>query len=146
MSRSGYAEDEGDGALNVWRGAVASALRGRRGQAFLREMRDAMDAMPEKRLAAEVLAEPDGEVCAMGTVVMRRGLDVSDVDPDDYEIVAERLGLAEAMVREIAYLNDEHGWIWDAQARTGRMETPEERWARMREWVERQIAPTEPTR
>jgi hypothetical protein len=38
-----------------WRGAVASAIRGGRGQAFLREMLAAMDAMPVKRLVANEL-------------------------------------------------------------------------------------------
>ena len=70
MSRSGYS-DECDGwDLIRWRGAVASAIRGQRGQAFLREMLSALDAMPEKRLISEEL-ERDGEVCAMGAVGQR---------------------------------------------------------------------------
>jgi hypothetical protein len=42
MSRSGY-DDEGD--FGLWRGTVLAAIRGKRGQAFLREMKTAMDAM-----------------------------------------------------------------------------------------------------
>jgi hypothetical protein len=46
MSRSGYDESCDDNwGLICWRGAVASALRGRRGQAFLRELVDALDAV-----------------------------------------------------------------------------------------------------
>jgi hypothetical protein len=37
MSRSGYSDDLENWSLIRWRGAVASAIRGRRGQAFLRE-------------------------------------------------------------------------------------------------------------
>lgn len=137
MSRSGYVEDwDFDGTNNVWRGAVASAMRGKRGQAFLREMRDAMDAMPNKRLIEERLVTDSGEVCAMGTVCARRGLDVSDIDPEDYERVADRIGLSRAMVQEIAYHNDEGGFY---NYRERRGETPEERWVRMRAWVEKQI-------
>lgn len=52
MSRSGYSEDwDGENWTFIrWRGAVKSALRGKRGQAFLREALAALDAMPEKRL------------------------------------------------------------------------------------------------
>ena len=46
MSRSGYTDDMEDMWQHIcWRGAVASAIRGRRGQAFLREMLAAMDAI-----------------------------------------------------------------------------------------------------
>jgi hypothetical protein len=56
MSRSGYCEDMDDQWAHIrWRGAVTSAIRGRRGQAFLREMLAALDAMPEKRLVAGAL-------------------------------------------------------------------------------------------
>lgn len=136
MSRSGYSDDYSGAELAMWRGAVASALRGKRGQAFLREMRDAMEAMPNKRLIEESLVTVGGEVCAMGTVCARRGLDVSDLDPEDYEGVANRLGLSRAMVQEIAYMNDEDGYLW----RERRNETPEERWIRMHGWVEKHIA------
>ena len=64
MSRSGYSDDCSGRELNLWRGAVESAIRGKRGQAFLREMLVALDAMPEKRLIAGELVTPTGEVCA----------------------------------------------------------------------------------
>ena len=56
MSRSGYTDDFDDQwALIRWRGAVTSAIRGKRGQEFLREMAAAMDAMPEKSLSQKSL-------------------------------------------------------------------------------------------
>lgn len=128
MSRSGYHEDLEEWALIRWRGAVASAVRGRRGQAFLREMLAALDAMPRKRLIASELVTEEGEVCAMGAVCAARGVDVQKVDPDCPEDVAGILGLSEAMVREIAEKND-----------LSTRETSEHRWGRMREWVERHI-------
>ena len=58
MSRSGYSDDEGEpGQFAMWSGQVASAIRGKRGQAFLREMAEAMDAMPDKRLIAHDLRQ-----------------------------------------------------------------------------------------
>ena len=55
MSGSGYNDDCDGWALIRWRGAVASAIRGRRGQAFLRDLLAALDAMPDKRLVADAL-------------------------------------------------------------------------------------------
>lgn len=61
MSRSGYSEEEDEpGQFAMWRGQVASAIRGRRGQTLLREMLAAMDAMPVKRLIANSLREGRG--------------------------------------------------------------------------------------
>jgi hypothetical protein len=129
MSRSGYSDDCDDSnQLWLWRGAVASAMGGRRGQAFLREMLAAMDAMPEKRLVANEL-EQNGEVCAIGSVGRVRGIDMSKLDPKDPDTVASVFGIARAMAREIVDENDEsYG-----------NETPEQRWERMRRWVDSHI-------
>lgn len=54
MSRSGYTDDDDDPlATGRWRAQVRSAIRGKRGQAFLRELIAALDAMPEKALITE---------------------------------------------------------------------------------------------
>jgi hypothetical protein len=57
MSRSGFNLDgEYDQwACIRWQGAVKSAIRGKKGQAFLKELLSALDAMPEKKLIAEEL-------------------------------------------------------------------------------------------
>jgi hypothetical protein len=128
MSRSGYSDDNDQQQINLWRGAVASAIRGRRGQAFLKEMLAAFDALPEKRLIDADL-EHDGCVCSLGAVGRARGLDMSDIDPEDFEGVAGAFGLPESLAREVMYLNDDHY----------RCETPEERFVRMRAWVVKQI-------
>ncbi len=142
MSRSGYCDDNEDNWRHIcWRGAVNSAIKGKRGQAFLMELASSMDAMPVKRLVTEEL-QADGEFCTLGVVGAARNLDMSIIDPDDAEVVAEKFGLAEAMVREIVYENDErfgdYKWI-DGERKYVR-ETPEERWVRMRKWVDTQIS------
>lgn len=129
MSRSGYSEDYdwGDNpewAMIRWRGAVKAALCGARGQAFLAELIAALEAMPEKRLISHEL-EAKGEVCAIGSVGKRRGLDMSALDAEDWDSVAGAFGIASAMVREIVYENDEGVW----------KETPEQRHARMLKWA-----------
>jgi hypothetical protein len=131
VSRSGYVDDYWDDPWQMvrWRGAVTSAIRGKRGQALLREMRDALDAMPEKRLITNQIVCEEG-VCALGAVAVRRGLDVEDVAPEDRARVARVFDIAEALAAEIVWMNDEACW---------RPETPEERWTRMRAWVEKLI-------
>lgn len=128
MSRSGYSDDYEDVAM--WRGAVASAMRGRRGQAFLREMLEALDALPEKRLIRGRMVE-DGCGCALGVVALKRGMDIEaiEVDPDDldYEKLGPAFGIADALAREIMWTNDD--------AHPSYHETPEQRFHRMRSWV-----------
>jgi hypothetical protein len=130
MSRSGYSDDCDNVQLwQLWRGAVDRALHGARGQHFLRKLRDALDALPEKRLIADAIANEAGEVCALGAVDPQ-----AKVDPYDRDAVARHFGIAPAMAAEIAYENDEYPC---------RGETPEQRWTRMRAWVEGQIMPDE---
>lgn len=125
MSRYGYDEDcDNDWSLIRYRGQVASAIKGKRGQAFLRELADALDAMPQKRLIRRELW--NGEVCAIGALGVARGLDMTTLDADDYEHLAKVFGVAHQLVQEIEFENDENSW---------NNETPERRWERMREWV-----------
>jgi hypothetical protein len=144
MSRSGYSEgwDFDSWTYIRWRGAVASALRGKRGQLFLMEMLAALDAMPIKRLITHDLVAPDlipishwgmqevESVCAIGAVGKRRGVDMYELDPEDYHSVAGEFGIATVMAQEIEWINDDCG---------NYEETPEERYARVRRWVVRQL-------
>lgn len=160
MSRSGYSDDCDDQwQFALWRGTVKRSLRGKRGQTFLKELLSALDAMPEKKLVRNVL-EVDGfagryedaiivgadslvsedgtvsaigDVCAIGAVGRARGVDMSKLDPEDIETVAETFGISGAMAREIVYWNDEGS----------SRETPEARYQRMRAWVVNQITPSQ---
>lgn len=132
MSRSGYNDGLDDSWSYIrWRGAVTSAFRGKRGQLFLREMLSALESLPEKKLIAEELVEnKEGNVCALGAVAVKRGLDVSTVDPEDRESVAGIFEVPFSMACEIMYMNDE-GTCLD--------ETPEQRYVRMKKWIEAQL-------
>ncbi len=130
MSRSGYSDDLDDNwQLIKWRGQVASAIRGKRGQACLREMLAALDAMPEKALIAHEL-ELAGDVCALGALGKARGLDMAKLDPEEPDDVAAAFNIASPLAREIVYENDEGPYG----------ETAEQRWKRMREWVAQRAA------
>jgi hypothetical protein len=106
VSRSGYSDCCEGWELIRWRGAVASAIRGKRGQAFLRELLAAMDALPEKKLIANAFTA-DGAFCALGTVAHARGMDCERFDPDAPEEVAMLLDIPHALASEIMYENDE---------------------------------------
>lgn len=129
MSRSSYSDDLDDNwALIRWRGAVAAAIKGRRGQSFLREMLAALDALPAPRLIPNQLTDGD-DVCALGSVGMARQIDMENLDPDDYDKLSAAFGIPVALVREIEFVNDDP---WYGL-------TPEQRFQRVREWVIEQL-------
>ena len=128
MSRSGYSEDCEH--LELYRQAVERAIKGKRGQAFLCELANELDAMPVKRLIAEHLIDDVGEVCAIGAVCKARAIDLGKVYEGDPQSIADAVGIARALAAEIAWMNDEYNYD---------PETPEQRWVRMREWVRRNI-------
>lgn len=128
MSRSGYSDNYEYIAL--YTRTVNNAFRGKRGQAFLLELAKAMDAMPERRLIAGELIGETGEVCAIGSYCKAKGIDVDAIDYDDPEAVGNLVGVARCMAAEIEYMNDEDG---------PENETPEQRWIRMRKWIQKTI-------
>lgn len=168
MSRSGLYEDDGEDHLahGRWRGAVASAIRGKRGQAFLRELADALDAMPDKWLVAGELQSEDGCNCTLGVIAGRRGLDVASMDVDDYDSIADSLGVNAKIAQEVMWENDEsfcdseyvdvvicgpmrpqfyeraRGWVHEKHKRTVRVTKQDvglKRWQHMRDWVAKNI-------
>lgn len=167
MGRSGYSDDCGDDdalALGRWRQAVKRAIEGKRGQAFLRELVVALDAMDDKRLWPNSFATADGEFCALGVVGARRGVrmdDLGDDDDCDPRFVGDRFGISMALAAEIMYLNDEGAvdeWKWvdveicgpvrphypdyGRHTRSVRVHNDrhaEQRWAEMRKWAVRNL-------
>lgn len=115
MSRSGYCED-GDGvswALIRYRGAVNAAIKGARGQEFLRHLLATLDAMPDKVLVAGDL-EADGQFCALGVAGHVKGLNLAIIDTYDHATLSGTFNIAESLAREIMWVNDEHvnEWKW----------------------------------
>lgn len=167
MSRSGYSDDYGDDdplALGRYRAQVASAIRGKRGQALLRELLAALDAMPDPKLVAGEL-EADGQFCALGVVGQARGLDLANIDTYDIESLGGKFNIADQLAREIMFVNDEYtsdtkqveveiygpvrfGYPEFGQHRAWAVVPNEhaglERWREVRAWVEKHIA-KEPT-
>lgn len=128
MSRSGYDMDcdpDYDWQWILPLGARARALNGKRGQAFLRELVAALDAMPEKCLIRDDLIQEGGSVCAIGSVGVQRGIDMSGLNSYDPYSVAAAFGISKTLVSEIEYENDNA--LGDV--------TPEYRWRHVRDWA-----------
>lgn len=156
MSRFNCYECDGEGPPHeFWRQAARNALRGRKGQAVLRELREALLALSASRLLKGYFCH-DGEVCALGALAkyrLERGQAIpatfgraqytrleeieraEDVE-DEYTTMylGEKMGLKKTLAWAVAWENDEGGWDSD---------TPEQRYQRMSRWVEGQIAPEE---
>lgn len=165
MSRSGYTDDIDDNWAHImWRGRVASSIRGKRGQAMLRDLLAALDAMPDKRLYPNNFATADGEFCTLGVLGAARGTKMDDLgdaeDGCDERLVAERFGVAAPLVQEIMWMNDEtvddykfveieicgpmrRGYPdYGRHCKTIQMQddtAPQRRWRIMRNWVAEQI-------
>ena len=128
MSRSGYSDDCEH--LELWRANVERTIASKRGQIFFKELLQALDEMPEKRLIQESLLKDSGEVCALGSLGLKKGIDLTDLDPDDPEQVGRAFGISSMLAQEVVFQNDEGSHY---------QQTPEERWTRMREWTKENI-------
>lgn len=152
MSRSGYYDND-DGcdnwAMICWQGAIKSSIKGRRGQALLRDLLAALDAMPEKRLVAGEL-QADGEFCALGVIGHAKGLDLATIDTENWRELSVNFNIAEALAREIMYVNDEavgdDEWASTGEPypnqwkRVAVTDKTKRRWEIVRAWVEENIA------
>lgn len=136
----------------LWEANLERNFSGKAGQAKLREIRDALRALPEKRLIETRLADEKGNVCALGALAVQRrvaegrdravviaemaeAIDGDDEWVDSYEAEqqtleeARALGVKTPMAVTIAWENDFGP----------RSETPEERYTRLLAWVEARI-------
>lgn len=169
MSRSSYSDDYGDdypGQLELFRANVARSMRGKAGQARLRELREALRALPVKELHAETFADGTPEapkVCALGAWALAKAGSVegakamvpADADDHDTFTALKGHGWPSLVVFDAIYMNDESPWVYDilegprryeheygygyGPLKLGRQETPAERYTRVLRWVESQI-------
>ena len=86
--------------------------------------------MPIKELITGDLENEEG-VCALGCLAQRKQIkDIEDIDPTDHNYLAGLFDIATCLVQEIEFENDEGVYS---------SETPEQRWIRMRKWVDRNL-------
>jgi hypothetical protein len=157
MSRFHYDGWDGEGIHPLmWEQTCRNALKGRKGQLILHELRDALLSLPAPRLIQGAFAK-EGEVCALGALAkhrLDRGGTISIwgreavsslaaleekmngfLEDDEVTLdLGEWMGLKRALALAISYENDEGVW-YD--------ETPEQRFKRMLRWTEQQIVTRE---
>jgi hypothetical protein len=146
MSRHGYVNDYDDDNWSTirWRGAVESAIRGKRGQALLKELETSLLALPEKKLCKNDFAsEKKGQVCALGAVALKRRVDkgmslkdaIREIEEkypqgEEPDVISAEMNIADALLREITYVNDDGGY---------NNERATKRYERVLSWVQKQI-------
>jgi hypothetical protein len=143
-----YDEDYANQGL-LWWANIDRHIKGAKGQAVLREIRDILQAMPEKVLITSRLADEKGHVCAVGAVALARRVAKGESRDDVLRDLAARIpeddnymgahitaslgvqvGLKYGLAWALGNANDAY---WK--------DTPEERYERVLAWVEKNIQP-----
>lgn len=117
--RISYSEDEDfPGQFALWEANSRRSLAGKKGQAALRELEQALLALPEKKLIANKLQDAEGQVCALGALAKYKGRELAVLGSDeedeweDYdgfgqmEEVGVELGVPRLVAWRIVALND----------------------------------------
>lgn len=144
MSR--FWEGESDDPLDWGRyeAAKRATLRGKRSQAFLRELVAALDALPQPELSEGALGDRrTGCVCVLGAIALAQGDSFDDLakdngnwSPDD---AAKWYSISPTLANEIISANDD--WR-DGNA----VDVRRSRWRHVRAWaVHHLIEPAQPT-
>lgn len=113
---------------------ISRAIGSDRGQLFLQELLTAMDALERPRLVGMVLeCNPDPvdgycDVCALGSVGRLRGIDMLSDERLSTDL-QEMFGISLGMLFAVTDTNDSYPLE----------ETPEQRFTRVRSWVESEI-------
>jgi hypothetical protein len=121
----------------LWHANLRRTMQSKRGQAFLHELLEALDALPQKRLIQGAMQQ-GGEVCVLGAVGLKRSMDLNDVDCHDHDAIADAFGISSMLAQEIAYWNDqgmEACLLGLTDGAGWKKNTPEDRFAFVRAWV-----------
>lgn len=145
-------EEDFNNQAFLWEANLERSLKGRKGQAALRELEAALLTLPEKRLIANNTISTDGSVCAIAALAKHRGYqgdmslpkqpnwdddDSPYWDEYDYEVavedamvkIAADLGVPPMVAKAIIYENDNDAYTKTAEAR----------YQRMLRWTQRKI-------
>jgi hypothetical protein len=135
MTRLYYDDDCNPSEEGLRQGWLRSAIRGQRGQRFLRDLVAALDALPAPELSSGSLEDPEtGCCCAFGAVRRFRGPEnvrlcfhpeEEDMTPDS---LAEPFGVPETLAWAVVQANEEMS--------SGNTERDRRRrWAEVRAWA-----------
>ncbi len=124
-------EEDYSGQFDLWQANCERSMRGKKGQAELKELRTALLALPEKRLIHELLEDEDGGVCAIGAYAKHKGVDLTNFDVDSN---TDDAGIAGGMPPLVAWKVVEMNDLQFDHM------NPEQRYEKMLAWVESTIA------
>lgn len=152
MSRIVYANgDSPDWGLRQgrWFARVRAAMLGKRGQTVLRELAEALDAIPTQRLIHGALCNDNGDVCALGELARTRGIpdaellkvaaSLDEADDPAFETAAwaaRALDVTETLAWMVQDINDEE---------VSETASPETRYRAVRDMVQRWLDDPEGT-
>lgn len=137
MARINYSEDEQyAGQFELWQANVKRSLHGKKGQLALQVLKETLLALPEKRLIRGEIATEEGEVCAIGSVLVHRTPEEKRPELlkelsefDDYTTEIAPKDFPRLVTWAIVEMNDfELDWV-----------SPEQRYTRMLAWVEHNL-------
>jgi hypothetical protein len=161
MSRISYSEEEDyPGQFSLWQGNCQRSLKGKAGQAALRELEAALLALPDKRLIAGKVIDAEGEVCAIGALAKHKGRDLLS-EPNMYddgefegdgemEEIGMELGMPRLVAWKVVSKNDIEidgkyetlpgpaRWYGD-RPQVYVPVTPEQRYEQMLRWIRAQL-------
>lgn len=123
MSRVEWGDGEGSIPWSLWNNALQRHVRGPNGQSWLRQIEAALLALPNQRLIEGAICL-DGEVCAVGAVILHKRMTQdgmerdaaladmerqydSDIDLCETEQAARAFGMRRTMANALATANDE---------------------------------------
>lgn len=132
MSRVIYNDDADNWDIVRAGGAAKQAIYGKPGQAALREIKAALEALPQKRLAWSVFQDEDGDVCPLGALAKSRGMDITNtlaISDAPIEDASNDLGITPTLAAEIMAENDEL-----------LAQSPEQRYSMMMAWIDGKLA------
>lgn len=156
MSRFDF-DDYDPAACALWWANIDRASNGKKGQKILREMREALLSMPNKRLIEGAVYD-EGEVCAVGALalyrlrrdgvlklrdscktILHRADELEDYigwaeTSEETQEFGQGLGITGVLAWRLAYINDE-------EIPGGSRATPEERWQYVFNEIEKLIKP-----
>lgn len=137
-------EEDYPGQFGLWQGNCDRSISSKAGQSALRELEQALLALPEKRLIANALEDADGEVCAIGALAKYRGVTPKG-DPEEMELIGVELGMPKLVAWKVVALNDiDTDFYYDKKDGRRVPYTPEQRYervlAQVRKWLKKDAA------
>lgn len=106
--RINYSEEEDfPGQFELWQANCRRSIKGKRGQAELRILRDTLLALPEKRLIEGLLYDDEGGVCAIGAYARYSGIRIEGRNPEDAtDEVGVEAGMPPLVAWKVVEVND----------------------------------------